>query len=127
MLTPTIENPRIVLRDEWLTARKELLAKEKALTRQRDALSAERRALPWVKVEKEYLFDTPTGKVRLVDLFDGRSQLFIKHFMMGPGATTQCVGCSFEVLSISSKGADFERARREKIARPRSMRRERPA
>ena len=70
MLTPTIENPKIVSRDEWVVARKELLAKEKALTRERDALSTERRALPWVKVEKEYVFDAPTGKVTLSNLFD---------------------------------------------------------
>lgn len=88
---------RIVARDEWLVARKELLKKEKALTRARDALNAERRALPWMRVEKEYVFDTPKGSVTLADLFDGRSQLFIKHFMMGPGQVGQCVGCSFEV------------------------------
>jgi predicted dithiol-disulfide oxidoreductase (DUF899 family) len=88
---------RIVSRDEWLESRKQLLSKEKELTRLRDQLSAERRALPWVKVEKEYVFDGPSGKVTLADLFDGRSQLFIKHFMLGPGQAGQCVGCSFEV------------------------------
>ncbi len=88
---------RIVSRDEWLAARQELLVKEKELTRLRDRLSAERRGLPWVRVEKEYVFDGPSGKVTLADLFDGRSQLFIKHFMMGPGQKGQCVGCSFEV------------------------------
>lgn len=88
---------RIVSRDEWLAARKELLAKEKELTRLRDRLSTERRALPWVKVTKQYVFDGPTGKVTLADLFEGRSQLFIKHFMMGPDQKGQCVGCSFEV------------------------------
>ena len=93
---------QIVSRDEWLAARKELLAKEKELTRLRDRLSAERRALPWVKVTKRYVFDGPTGKVTLADLFDGRSQLFIKHFMMGPGQKGQCVGCSFEVDHVES-------------------------
>ena len=88
---------RIVSRDEWLEARKQLLAKEKELTRLRDQLSADRRALPWVRVEKEYVFDGPDGKVTLAELFDGRSQLFVKHFMMGPGQAGQCVGCSFEV------------------------------
>jgi predicted dithiol-disulfide oxidoreductase (DUF899 family) len=83
--------------EEWLAARKELLVKEKELTRLRDRLSAERRALPWVRVEKEYVFDGPSGKVTLADLFDGRSQLFVKHFMLGPGQPGQCVGCSFEV------------------------------
>jgi predicted dithiol-disulfide oxidoreductase (DUF899 family) len=93
----TMQPNRIVTRDEWLAARKELLVKEKELTRLRDRLSAERRALPWVRVEKQYVFDGPAGKVTLADLFDGRDQLFIKHFMMGPGQTGQCVGCSFEV------------------------------
>jgi len=88
---------RIVSRDEWVEARKQLLSREKGLTRLRDQLSAERRALPWVRIEKEYIFDGPTGKVTLADLFDGRSQLFVKHFMMGPGQPGQCVGCSFEV------------------------------
>ena len=87
----------VVSRDEWLAARTALLAKEKAFTRLHDQLSAEQRALPWVKVEKHYVFDSPSGKVTLAELFNGRSQLFIKHFMMGPGQTRQCVGCSFEV------------------------------
>ena len=100
MATTKIERPRIVSQAEWLAARKELLAKEKALTRQRDALAAERRDLPWVKVEKAYTFDAPEGKVTLAELFDGRSQLFIKHFMMAPGVTHQCVGCSLEVDHI---------------------------
>jgi predicted dithiol-disulfide oxidoreductase (DUF899 family) len=92
-----MERNQIVTREEWLSVRKTLLAKEKEFTRARDALSAEQRALPWVRVEKEYVFDAPTGKVTLADLFDSRSQLFIKHFMMGPGAVHQCVGCSLEV------------------------------
>ena len=91
---------RIVPRDEWTAARQQLLIKEKELTRRRDALSAERRALPWVKVEKEYVFDTPDGKKTLADLFDGRSQLIIKHFMLAPGQKDPCVGCSFEVDHI---------------------------
>ena len=71
-------------RDEWLAARKALLAKEKELTRMRDALAAERRALPWVKIEKSYVFDSRKGKVSLADLFAGRSQLMVYHFMFGP-------------------------------------------
>jgi predicted dithiol-disulfide oxidoreductase (DUF899 family) len=90
-------NHRVVSRAEWLEVRTALLAKEKAFTKLRDQLSAEQRALPWVRVEKDYVFDGPSGKVTLPDLFDGRSQLFIKHFMMAPGATHQCVGCSLEV------------------------------
>jgi predicted dithiol-disulfide oxidoreductase (DUF899 family) len=86
-----------VTKADWLEARHTLLAKEKELTRLRDRLAEERRALPWVKIEKPYVFDGPEGKVTLAQLFGGRSQLFVKHFMMGPGAWTQCVGCSFEV------------------------------
>ena len=70
--------------------------RRRRLTRLRDQLSAERRALPWVKVEKSYMFDTPTGKATLADLFDGRSQLIVKHFMLAPGQKDGCVGCSFE-------------------------------
>ena len=88
---------QVVSRDEWLAARKELLRKEKEFTRLRDQLSAERRALPWVKVEKTYVFDGPDGKVTLADLFGGRSQLVVKHFMFGPDWSEGCVGCSFEL------------------------------
>lgn len=87
---------KVVSREEWLTARKELLAKEKAFMKEKDKLSAEIRELPWVKVEKEYTFDTPQGKKSLSDLFDGKSQLALKHFMMAPGQSEGCVGCSFE-------------------------------
>jgi predicted dithiol-disulfide oxidoreductase (DUF899 family) len=86
---------KIVSRDEWIAARKAHLAREKELTRQRDQLSAERRALPWVKVEKEYVFDTAAGKKTLAELFDGRSQLVVQHFMFGPDWEAGCVGCSF--------------------------------
>lgn len=86
---------KVVSREEWTTARKALLAKEKKLTRERDALNKDRMALPWVKVDKNYAFDSPKGKVSLSDLFDGRSQLIIKHFMLGPGWKEGCVGCSF--------------------------------
>jgi predicted dithiol-disulfide oxidoreductase (DUF899 family) len=88
---------RVVSREEWLEARIGLLAKERAYMKLGDQLSAEQRALPWVKIEKEYVFDGPSGKLTLAELFNGRSQLFIKHFMMGPGQTQQCVGCAFEV------------------------------
>lgn len=90
-----MQNNRVVSRDEWLAARKQLLAKEKELTRLRDELSVERRALPWVKVEKAYLFDTPEGKKTLADLFEGRSQLIVQHFMFAPDWGEGCVGCSF--------------------------------
>jgi predicted dithiol-disulfide oxidoreductase (DUF899 family) len=90
-----MDHPNIVSRTEWLAARKQLLVKEKELTRLRDRLSAERRALPWVRVEKQYVFDTPSGKRTLAELFDGRSQLVVNHFMLGPGWKAGCVGCSF--------------------------------
>jgi predicted dithiol-disulfide oxidoreductase (DUF899 family) len=97
MSTSTIENPKIVSRDEWLEARKKLLAREKRLTRERDALAAERRQLPWVKVEKNYVFDSPAGKKTLADLFDGRSQLIVYHFMFGPEWNEGCPSCSFNM------------------------------
>ncbi len=86
--------PQIVSRDEWLTARKELLAKEKAATRARDELNAERRMLPMVEIEKDYVFEGPDGKVGLLDLFDGRAQLIVYHFMFGPNWDAGCPSCS---------------------------------
>ena len=97
-----MQSHKIVSREEWIEARKAHLAHEKEYTRARDRLSEERRALPWVKVDKTYVFDGPDGKLTLADLFAGRSQLFIKHFMMAPGQTQQCVGCSFEVDHVGS-------------------------
>jgi predicted dithiol-disulfide oxidoreductase (DUF899 family) len=85
----------IVSREEWLTARKAHLAREKEFTRLRDRLSAERRALPWVKVDKTYIFDGPKGKMTLAELFDGRRQLIVYHFMFGPGWEQGCPSCSF--------------------------------
>jgi len=87
--------PHIVSRDEWLTARKSLLAEEKAFTRARDALSAKRRDLPWVKINTPYTFNTSQGKESLSDLFAGRSQLIIYHFMLGPNWEQGCKSCSF--------------------------------
>jgi predicted dithiol-disulfide oxidoreductase (DUF899 family) len=86
---------KVVSREEWLVARKAHLAKEKQFTRLRDELSRERRELPWVKVEKHYMFDGQNGKQTLADLFDGRSQLIVYHFMFGPGWKEGCPGCSF--------------------------------
>jgi predicted dithiol-disulfide oxidoreductase (DUF899 family) len=91
---PVIPRP-IVSREEWLAARRALLAKEKEATRLRDRVNAERLALPWVKVEKTYVFDTPQGKKSLAELFDGRSQLIVYHFMFGPDWAAGCPGCSF--------------------------------
>ena len=95
MTKTAIECPNVVSQAEWLAARKELLAKEKNFSRERDALSAERRKLPWVKVEKEYVFDTPTGKRKLAELFGGKSQLVVYHFMFGPGWEQGCPSCSY--------------------------------
>ena len=86
---------QVVSQKEWLTARESLLVKEKEFTRQRDRLSAARRELPWVKVEKRYVFDGPDGKLTLTDLFAGRSQLVVNHFMLAPGWQEGCIGCSF--------------------------------
>ena len=91
----TVERPRVVSRAEWLAERRALLAREKELTRASDELNRRRRALPWVRVDKAYVFDGPDGKETLADLFDGRSQLIVKHFMLGPGWKEGCVGCSF--------------------------------
>jgi predicted dithiol-disulfide oxidoreductase (DUF899 family) len=87
--------PKVVSRAAWLEARKEFLKKEKEFTRMRDEISRERRELPWEKVEKEYVFDGPHGKVTLADLFDGRSQLIVYHFMFGPAWQEGCPSCSF--------------------------------
>jgi predicted dithiol-disulfide oxidoreductase (DUF899 family) len=93
--------PQVVSRDEWLVARKELLAKEKELTRQRDALNAERRMLPMVEIEKDYVFDGPDGPVRLLDLFDGRRQLIVGHFMFDPRWEEGCPSCSAGADEVS--------------------------
>ena len=90
-----MQDHQVVSGDEWLQARKELLAKEKQFTRLRDQLSQARRALPWEKVDKEYVFESPTGKQTLADLFDGRSQLIVYHFMYGPDWNEGCPSCSF--------------------------------
>jgi len=102
MTTINLENSKVVSRAEWLVARTELLSREKELTRQRDALNAERRKLPWVKVEKEYLFDGPIGEETLADLFDGKSQLVVYHFMFGPGWEEGCPVCSLVADNFDS-------------------------
>jgi predicted dithiol-disulfide oxidoreductase (DUF899 family) len=86
---------RICSRDEWRAARLDLLEREKELTRLRDELAAERRRLPWVRLEKHYQFDGPSGRVPMRDLFDGKSQLIVYHFMLGPGWREGCPLCSF--------------------------------
>jgi predicted dithiol-disulfide oxidoreductase (DUF899 family) len=91
---PIVPRP-VVSPEEWLTARKALLVREKEATRLRDKINAERLALPWMKVEKDYVFDTPNGERTLADLFAGRSQLIVYHFMLGPDWEAGCPGCSF--------------------------------
>ena len=94
MTQTNVAEGKVVSRDVWLQARQALLAKEKELTRRSDALARERQNLPWVKVEEEYLFDTPTGKKTLAGLFEGRSQLVIYHFMFAPEWEEGCPSCS---------------------------------
>ena len=90
-----MQMPAIVSQQEWFEAHKAHLAREKALTQARDALSAQRRALPWMKLEKDYAFETTEGKKTLAGLFGGRSQLIIYHFMLTPRSRHRCPGCSF--------------------------------
>jgi predicted dithiol-disulfide oxidoreductase (DUF899 family) len=90
-----MEKHKIVSKDEWVAARKQLLAKEKEFTRLRDALSRERRNLPWERVGKPYVFEGPNGRESLADLFAGRSQLIVYHFMFDPDWETGCKSCSF--------------------------------
>jgi predicted dithiol-disulfide oxidoreductase (DUF899 family) len=95
-----VSSPQVVSDQEWLAARKALLAKEKEVTRALDALAAQRRALPMTRVEKEYLFEGPEGKATLLDLFEGRRQLIVYHFMFGPDWQEGCVSCSMLVDSV---------------------------
>jgi len=125
MTTTTLERPCIATPAEWLAARKALLKKEKELTHLRDSLAAERRALPWVRVEKNYVFDAPGGKKSLADLFDGRSQLAVYHFMFGPDWAEGCPSCSMvadgfdgSIVHIAQRDVSFaaiSRARLPKI------------
>ena len=99
---------RIVDSAEWLDARRELLRKEKAFTNARDELSAARRALPWERVAKDYAFETPRGRASLSDLFDGRRQLIVYHFMLGPDWEEGCKSCSFWVDNFNGIGVHLE-------------------
>jgi predicted dithiol-disulfide oxidoreductase (DUF899 family) len=103
-------NHSIVSREDWLGARKALLAKERAMTHELDALRAERRQLPWVRIEKPYVFEDPEGECTLGDLFRGRSQLAIYHFMLTPGSDHICPGCSFTADNIDAARQHFEQA-----------------
>lgn len=90
-----MQNHPVVSREGWLIARKALLEREKQETRLRDAVNAERLALPWIRLDKSYSFETPAGRKDLADLFAGRSQLIVYHFMLGPAWEAGCPGCSF--------------------------------
>jgi len=114
----------IVDRDEWVAARKRLLAKEKEFTKLRDQLAAERGALPWVRIDKPYVFDTPDGKRSLADLFGRHSQLVVKHFMFGPDWSEGCIGCSMEldhydgvVVHLAQRDVGFVVVSRAPLAR----------
>ena len=105
-------NPsKVVSEAEWIVARKDLLTREKDLTRLRDEVSRHRRELPWVKVEKDYAFDGPNGREMLADLFEGRSQLIVYHFMLGPGWEEGCKSCSY--LADHFDGANWHLPHRD--------------
>jgi predicted dithiol-disulfide oxidoreductase (DUF899 family) len=105
-------NPaKVVSEAEWLVARKDLLTREKELTRLRDEVTRHRRELPWVKVDKKYIFDGPNGKETLADLFDGHSQLIVYHFMLGPGWEEGCKSCSY--LADHFDGANWHLPHRD--------------
>jgi predicted dithiol-disulfide oxidoreductase (DUF899 family) len=92
--------PQVVTREEWLVARTALLEKEKEVTHARDAIVAERRKLPMVKVEKDYRFEGPDGQVSLLEMFEGRTQLIVRHFMFDPTWDEGCIGCSMQADSV---------------------------
>ena len=102
---------RVVSRDEWIAERKTLLAREKELTALRDQIARERRALPWVRIDKSYVFDTPEGRRSLGELFEGRRQLLLQHFMFPPGWEQGCPSCSF--MADHSDGMNVHLAHRD--------------
>jgi predicted dithiol-disulfide oxidoreductase (DUF899 family) len=105
------ENHPVASRDQWVAERKALLAREKELTRLRDQIARERRALPWVRIEKNYVFDTPEGKRTLADLFEGRRQLMVQHFMFAPEWEQGCKSCSY--MADHNDGANMHLAQRD--------------
>ncbi len=115
--------PPVVSSTEWQAARDALLAKEKDATRARDALAAERRRLPVVRIEQDYAFDAPHGKARLLDLFEGRRQLLLYHFMFGPNQEAGCNGCSMFVDQVGhlahlhARGTSFALVSRAPLAK----------
>ena len=105
------ENHRVVSRDEWVAERKRLLAREKELTRLGDQIARERRTLPWVRIDKTYIFDTAVGRRSLAELFDGRRQLLMQHFMLARGWEQGCKSCSY--MADHTDGAAAHLARRD--------------
>ena len=104
-----MQPPKVVFQEEWIAARRTLLAREKAHMREGDALAAERRALPWVKVEKAYVFETTDGPKSLTELFDGRRQLIVHHLMYAPDWNAACPGCSFQAEHIDGPAPHLDR------------------
>ncbi|MEA5448752.1 DUF899 domain-containing protein [Leptolyngbya sp. CCNP1308] len=109
MTTTTLAHPPVVSADTWLAERKALLADEKALTKQRDRVNAQRRRLPMVKLEKTYRFDGPNGETTLLDLFEGRRQLLVYHFMFDPAWENGCSGCTGLVNAIGDISLLYDR------------------
>jgi len=102
MKVHSFEQPTLVSPEKWLAARRELLREEKEFIRMQDKMNARRRALPWVKIDQPYAFEAPAGRVSLADLFAGRSQLIVQHFMLGPGWEEGCKSCSFMMDHFNS-------------------------
>jgi predicted dithiol-disulfide oxidoreductase (DUF899 family) len=109
-MTMTTEHP-VVSEERWVEARRKLLAREKEMTHLRDQVARERRALPWRRIDKDYQFDTPTGQRRLSELFAGRGQLMVQHFMFGPGWEQGCPSCSF--MADHTDGMNIHLAHRD--------------
>jgi predicted dithiol-disulfide oxidoreductase (DUF899 family) len=105
-----VQHP-LVTKETWLAARKNLLAREKELTQLQDQIARERRELPWVRIDKNYVFDTPQGPRTLADLFEGRNQLFVQHFMFAPGWEQGCKSCSY--MADHNDGANIHLAQRD--------------
>jgi predicted dithiol-disulfide oxidoreductase (DUF899 family) len=123
MKTNVFKNPTVVSEDTWVAARKELLREEKEFTRLRERLAAKRRELPWVKVGKTYTFDSSSGPISLADMFGGRSQLIVYHFMLGPDWHEGCPSCSFvsdhlepTVVHLKARDVSFAVVSRAPIA-----------
>jgi predicted dithiol-disulfide oxidoreductase (DUF899 family) len=130
MSTQTAETPRVVSRAAWLSERKALLTREKELTRLRDQLASDRRALPWVRIDKDYVFAAPEGRRRLADLFDGRRQLLVQHFMLADGWEEGCPSCSFMAdhtdgmtVHLANRGVTFVAVSRAPLAEIETFRR----